>query len=188
MQYHLTAADLSYLHADGSQLFSSLTFSFNMTRTGLIGPNGVGKSTLLDILAGRKSASGGSLTRAGRVAYLPQSDCLSASANVADALGLRAEIRAHERIQRGEGEAADFELIESLWDLPERIEILFDQLAISYLRLDQPASALSGGELMRVRLARLLLTRARVPASRRADQSFRPAGARVRLSAHRVVE
>jgi ATPase subunit of ABC transporter with duplicated ATPase domains len=157
MQYHLSAAGLHYLHADGSRLFGPLTFSFNMTRTGLIGPNGVGKSTLLEILAGRKNASSGSLDRTGRVAYLPQSDCLMARASVADALSFASEIHAHERIARGEGETVDFEMLENHWDLPERIDMVFNQLAISNLRLDQPARTLSGGELMRVRLAGLLL-------------------------------
>jgi ATPase subunit of ABC transporter with duplicated ATPase domains len=78
-------------------------------------------------------------------------------ASVADALCFASEIHAHERIARGEGQPADFEMIENHWDLPERIEIVFDQLAISYLRPGQPARTLSGGELMRVRLAGLLL-------------------------------
>jgi ATPase subunit of ABC transporter with duplicated ATPase domains len=80
-----------------------------------------------------------------------------AGASVADALSFESEIHAHERIARGEGEPADFEMLENHWDLPERIDMVFNQLAISYLRLDQPARTLSGGELMRVRLAGLLL-------------------------------
>lgn len=157
MHYHLSAIDLGYNLPDGSNLFNSLTFSFNPVRTGLIGQNGVGKSTLLDLLAGRRRASAGSVNGAGKVSYLPQSDSITADATVADALRFAEAIRAHERIARGEGADADFEAVENLWDLPERIERVFEELGVAHLSLEQPVSTISGGELMRVRIARLLI-------------------------------
>jgi ATPase subunit of ABC transporter with duplicated ATPase domains len=157
MHYHLGAIDLGYNLPDGSTLFNSLTFSFNPVRTGLIGQNGTGKSTLLDLLAGRKAPTVGSINAVGRVSYLPQNDLIAADATVADALSFAAAIRAHERIASGEGTDADFETVDGLWDLPERIERVFEELAISHLSLAQPVDTLSGGELMRVRIARLLV-------------------------------
>ncbi|HEY5037510.1 MAG TPA: ABC-F family ATP-binding cassette domain-containing protein [bacterium] len=58
-------------------LFESLSFGlFEGERTGLIGPNGTGKSTLLKILAGVEKPDSGTLSvRKGlRVGYLPQQD------------------------------------------------------------------------------------------------------------------
>ncbi len=58
-------------------LFEGLSFGlFNGERTGLIGPNGMGKSTLLKILAGLETPDGGKLAarRGLRVGYLPQQD------------------------------------------------------------------------------------------------------------------
>src|SRR5688572_2286091 len=140
MHYHLSAIDLGYNLPDGSNLFNSLTFSFNPVRTGLIGQNGVGKSTLLDLLSGGKAASAGSINGAGKVSYLPQSDSITEDATVADALRFADAIRAHERIARGEGADADFEMVENLWDLPERIERVFEELGVSHLSLGQPVS------------------------------------------------
>ena len=157
MHYHLSAIDLGYNLPDGSNLFNSLTFSFNPVRTGLIGQNGVGKSTLLDLLAGHKSASAGSISGAGKISYLPQGDSITADATVADALRFADGIRAHSRIASGEGADADFEMVENLWDLPERITRVFEELGVSHLSLEQPVSTISGGELMRVHIARLLL-------------------------------
>ena len=58
-------------------LFENLSFGlFEGERTGLIGPNGTGKSTLLKILAGEEKPEEGTLAlRKGlRVGYLPQQD------------------------------------------------------------------------------------------------------------------
>jgi ATP-binding cassette subfamily F protein uup len=58
-------------------LFEGLSFGlFEGERTGLIGPNGTGKSTLLKILAGKETADEGTLSprRGLRVGYLSQQD------------------------------------------------------------------------------------------------------------------
>src|ERR1044071_847419 len=112
MHNHLGGVDLTYHHPEGSTLFSSLTFSFAGVRTGLVGPNGIGKSTLLDIRAVRRLPSSGSIVRAGRVGYLKQTQAFDRRATVADAIAFREELEAHDRIARGEAGIADFERVE----------------------------------------------------------------------------
>ncbi|MDP2866454.1 MAG: ATP-binding cassette domain-containing protein, partial [Elusimicrobiota bacterium] len=72
----LSCQDLS--KSFGSRpLFEGLSFGFSDgERTGLIGPNGTGKSTLLKILAGLESQDSGALTprRGLRLGYLAQQD------------------------------------------------------------------------------------------------------------------
>src|SRR5215470_2790538 len=106
MHFHISVVDLACRLSDGGRVFESLTFAFDMVRTGLVGPNGIGKTTLLDMLAGRRAPS------AGRIAYLPQSIALAPAASVAEALGVAAELAAHERIERGEGTVADVEQLD----------------------------------------------------------------------------
>ncbi len=63
-------------------LFENLTFGlFDNERTGLIGPNGTGKSTLLKILAGQETADSGELSvrRGLKVKYLAQRDSFEAA-------------------------------------------------------------------------------------------------------------
>src|SRR5262245_43047980 len=59
----------------GRTIFSSLSWSIqDDEKIGLVGPNGIGKSTLLRTLAGLEPPDGGAVTlrRGVRVAYLPQ--------------------------------------------------------------------------------------------------------------------
>ena len=70
----LQASDLTKAH-DGAALFDGLSFVLgDGERAGLVGPNGVGKSTLLRLLAGVDRPDRGAVaTGAGeRVGWLPQ--------------------------------------------------------------------------------------------------------------------
>jgi ATPase subunit of ABC transporter with duplicated ATPase domains len=157
MQNHLSAVDLGYRLPDGRFLFNHLTFSFSAVRTGLVGANGIGKTTLLEVLVGAREHAVGSLNRSGRVSYLPQSVSFDPSATVADAINVADRIAALERIERGEGPLRDFDLVADRWDLRERAEQVFAKLGVSQIALDRLVSSLSGGELTRVRIAGLLL-------------------------------
>jgi ATPase subunit of ABC transporter with duplicated ATPase domains len=157
MSTPLGAAGLSYALPDGTPLLSDLTFHLAPGRTGLVGRNGVGKTTLLDLLAGVRAPSGGRVLRTGRVAYLPQSAALPEGASVADALGVAGPWAAHERIGRGEGTLVDFDRVVACWDLPDRVAAALARTGLSDLPPERPLATLSGGEAMRVRLAALLL-------------------------------
>jgi ATPase subunit of ABC transporter with duplicated ATPase domains len=70
---HLTVTDLAYAHPGGELLFSGVSFRVAAGRhAGLVGANGVGKSTLMRILAGELSADEGAATLGGRALYMPQ--------------------------------------------------------------------------------------------------------------------
>ncbi len=70
-------------------LFAGISLSlFEGERTGLIGPNGTGKSTLLKILCGMEAADSGTITmrRGLRLAYVPQDDVFPEGATVESVL------------------------------------------------------------------------------------------------------
>jgi ATPase subunit of ABC transporter with duplicated ATPase domains len=157
MHNYLSAVELGYRLPDGRFLFNNLTFSFSAVCAGLVGANGIGKTTLLEILAGKREPSVGAISRCGRVSYLPQQARFVSSATVADAINLADQLAALERGERGEGTSEDFDLIADRWDLRERIEQVFSKLEISHIILDRRVESLSGGEMARVRIAGLLL-------------------------------
>ncbi len=68
----VSALTKSYGHRD---IFSGITFGVSKgARLGIVGPNGIGKTTLLRILAGEDEASSGTFhkARGARIGYLPQ--------------------------------------------------------------------------------------------------------------------
>ena len=70
---HIAVSGLAYAHPGGELLFSDVSFRLSPGRhAGLIGANGVGKSTLLRILAGELSADEGDAATGGHVGYMPQ--------------------------------------------------------------------------------------------------------------------
>ena len=74
----------SFGHVD---IFSGLNFTVEHgSRMALVGPNGVGKTTLLRILIGEDSASDGRVTKSKkiRIGYLPQTKDFQSDSTVWD--------------------------------------------------------------------------------------------------------
>src|SRR5437763_17084706 len=70
---HIAVSNLAYAHPGGDRLFEGVSFNIAPgEHVGLVGANGVGKSTLLRILAGRLPAEEGEAATGGRAAYMPQ--------------------------------------------------------------------------------------------------------------------
>ncbi len=70
---HLHVSDLAYAHPGGELLFHDVSFRLPAGRhAGLVGVNGVGKTTLLRVLAGELQSDTGDANLGGRVLYMPQ--------------------------------------------------------------------------------------------------------------------
>jgi ATPase subunit of ABC transporter with duplicated ATPase domains len=70
---HITVARLAYAHPGGDLLFSDVSFQLSPGQhAGFVGFNGVGKTTLLRILAGELTSDAGEVSIGGMVAYMPQ--------------------------------------------------------------------------------------------------------------------
>ncbi|HEX6369553.1 MAG TPA: ABC-F family ATP-binding cassette domain-containing protein [Longimicrobium sp.] len=153
----VVADRLAYSLADGRTLFSGLTLGFGRERTGLVGANGTGKSTLVRLLVGRLRPSAGTITRAGSIGYLPQDFQLRTDHPLAGVLGIADRLARVDRVLAGEASAGDLDAVGADWDLRERAEAVLARLGLSHLPLDRPALDVSGGEATRVALAGVLL-------------------------------
>ncbi|MFT3997855.1 MAG: ABC-F family ATP-binding cassette domain-containing protein [Asticcacaulis sp.] len=149
----ITLTGLSWATPDGHTLFSHLDLTFSGERTGLVGRNGVGKSTLLDLMSGALTPQSGSLTVNGTIAALPQFVHVAPEETVADIFGVSEALRRLQRIETGNATEDDF--AEADWTLEPRIET-----ALSALRLEaRPETqllSLSGGQRTRVGLSALM--------------------------------
>jgi ATPase subunit of ABC transporter with duplicated ATPase domains len=154
MSAFITLDRLGFQTADGRPLLAGLTLAFGRERTGLVGRNGVGKTTLIRLILGELRPSEGALARTGRLAVLRQAVQPPPGAGVADLMGLAEPLGRLARIERGEGSEAD--LAEADWELPGRLEAALVQVDLAGLDVDRPAETLSGGQVTRVRLAGLV--------------------------------
>ncbi len=141
-------------------------------RVGIVGPNGIGKSTLLRLLAGLEQPDTGRIVRTGAVGYLPQEPAPTAGETVLGYLARRTGV--------GEAEAAMDAVAARLEAEPEQAtaysEALdrflslggedFEARARAALadvglgpRSEQSMTTLSGGEAAKAALAAILLAR-----------------------------
>ncbi|WP_049576003.1 ABC-F family ATP-binding cassette domain-containing protein [Streptomyces sp. SBT349] len=155
----LTCSALSFQWPDGTTLFDGLTLSFGRGRTGLVGANGTGKSTLLRLLAGELRPSRGSVSVGGGLAHLPQNITLDTTLRVDQALGIGERRAALRAIESGDVDERHFEAVGDDWDVEERALATLGSLGLGGVGLDRTVGEMSGGETVLLRLAALLLER-----------------------------
>lgn len=151
----LTLQAISLKTPDLAQtLVSDLTISFGNEKTGLVGRNGCGKSSLLALMAGHLQPAAGSVSSTGSIGFFRQRfDDLSIP--VLQALGVQNAFDTMNRVISGTGSEADFSAVD--WTLEARVETALAQVGLPGLEPDTPLSQLSGGQRMRVSMARTLL-------------------------------
>lgn len=145
---------LSFCWPDGQPVFTELDLVLPPGRTGIIGDNGVGKSTLLRLVAGELTPSSGSVRTAGSCRWLPQRIVSSADDSVADLLGISAILRALERIESGSVDAEDFDTVGEDWDAAPRAVVALRSAGLDADEgwLSRRLTQLSGGEVMTIAL------------------------------------
>ncbi|MFF1397460.1 ABC-F family ATP-binding cassette domain-containing protein [Streptomyces sp. NPDC058287] len=155
----LTCSALSFQWQDGTPVIDGLSLAIGRGRTGLVGTNGTGKSTLLRLLAGQLTPSQGSVTVGGSLAYLPQNITLDTALRVDQALGIAERRAALRAIESGDVSEAHFDTVGDDWDVEERALATLGSLGLADVELDRTVGQLSGGETILLRLAALLLER-----------------------------
>jgi len=172
----LTATEIT-LHHGPLLVLSGVSLAVGpRSRIGLVGPNGIGKSTLLRVLAGLERPEAGAVRRdppSLRVGYLPQEPDARPGETLRAYLGRRtgvAEADAElERLTGLLGEdaghldaySAALERFLALGgdDIDARAQIVLADVGLPADRLDVEIGALSGGQAARATLAAILLAR-----------------------------
>lgn len=156
MPSSITLKNLSWSTPDGQRLFTNLDLSFGPGRTGLIGRNGTGKTTLLKLIDGTLTPSGGTVSRAGRVTMMRQMAQIPDDQTLADIFDMREALARLERIERGHPTDDDLDCAD--WTIEARFQDALAHVALPAMEPDKPFSELSGGEKTRALLAALLHT------------------------------
>ena len=153
MSASVSISSLCYATPDNTPVLDNLTLSFGPERTGIVGRNGVGKSTLLRLVAGDLRPSSGNLQVCGTTGVMRQEAFERPGQTISDLFGVRAQL---ELIARAEdGSASVDELAEVDWMLPASLEAALSRCGLSV----DPATELarlSGGQRTRAALAALI--------------------------------
>ncbi len=153
MPASISLSNLSWSTPDGRPLFSNIDLSFGPERAGLVGRNGVGKTTILKLVAGHIQPQAGSISVRGRIGMMRQNVQVGEHATVADLFGVTAELALLGKAVAGDATVEEIATID--WLLEERIAA-----ALSDVGLDAGPEthlvALSGGQRTRAGLAALV--------------------------------
>jgi ATPase subunit of ABC transporter with duplicated ATPase domains len=180
---HVAASNLAYAHPGGSLLFEGVSFKVSPgAHVGVVGVNGVGKSTLFGVITGRLPADEGDASTGGRVAHMPQDVGAAGDGRTVRELLLGLEtgalrnagdrMLAAERALAAGDDAAGMALGTAIGDWSElggyELEAQWDAACRRIVRqglgelADRPAITLSGGERKQLVLDVLLRSDAEV--------------------------
>ena len=151
---------VTYMHPNRDLLFTGLNLIINkQDKVALTGNNGVGKSTLLKIMAGLLPPSSGVVKSGSKPYYVPQifgqfNDC-----SIAQALQVENKLKALQEILDGHVTDENIASLDDDWAIEERCRASLHHWNLGDLDLSEKMEKLSGGQKTKVLLAGILIHR-----------------------------
>lgn len=159
-QFNILIQNISYTIPNGKQLFHQLTLSIGNEKSGLIGKNGVGKSTLIKLISGELTPDSGTINIIGTIATCPQNFTQYLNFTIAEIFAVDKKITALHNILHGSIDEQDFITLNDDWLVKERINEQLKNFGLENIDLNRSLKSLSGGEITRLWLAKTFFTNA----------------------------
>ncbi len=153
---YILIRDLNYTIRE-IPLFNQLSLNFGSAKMGLVGRNGVGKSTLMKLILGELKATSGKIEIQGKIVYCPQQFDKETCQTLADLLNLTEKFLALKQIEQGSTETKYYELLQSDWNFAEEARQTLQAFDLAHLSWERQLPSLSGGEKMRFMLAKTFM-------------------------------
>ncbi len=155
MSASITTTRLAWATPEGQPVLSDLHLSFTAERAGIVGRNGVGKTSLLKLLAGHLQPTAGTIAVHGSIGVLRQIVQVDPHETIADLLGVGADLALLRKAETGHADMA--ELAEADWTLESRLEGVLAKVGLD-VTADTKLARLSGGQRTRAALAGVLFS------------------------------
>lgn len=156
MPASIALSDVTLSTSDGRVLCSGINLSFRTERVGLVGRNGIGKTTLLSLITDRRLPQKGALSVNGTVAMLRQSVQNESGKTIVDLFGAKQQLAVLRRAEAGNSTAE--EVASADWTLEARIAAALARLGLE-VPVETELVTLSGGQITRARLAALIFAK-----------------------------
>lgn len=154
----LILQNIGYIHPNKDLLFEDIDLTINkQDKIALVGNNGIGKSTLLQIIAGRLQPSAGTVKASSTPYYVPQHFGQYNTYTIAQALGIADKLQALKEILGGQVTAGNMTALDDDWGIEERCSEALAHWGLEGMQLQQPMSTLSGGQKTKVFLAGIFI-------------------------------
>ncbi|WP_134499927.1 ABC-F family ATP-binding cassette domain-containing protein [Microvirga pakistanensis] len=153
MPASIILSKLSWSTPDGRALLSDLDLAFGLERAGLVGRNGVGKTTLLKLISGELRPHSGTVAVNGTLGILRQAVQVDPGETVADLFGIAEALALLRRAESGAATAE--ELADADWTLEARVAAALARVGLD-VEPETRLTAISGGQCTRARLAALI--------------------------------
>ena len=150
----LIIRDLSYTHPNKDVLFEQVTLTVNrLNKLALVGKNGVGKSTLLRIIAGELQHTNGQCKTDTRPYYIPQIAGRHNHLTISQALKVDAKLKALHSILDGNLSEENYTILDDDWTIEERCTESLHYWGLDDFDVSQRLEELSGGQKTKIFLA-----------------------------------
>ena len=156
----INVKNLSYSLSDGTKIIDNLSFNLDdFSKVGLVGVNGIGKSTILKLIVSDLVPNYGEVIKSNlNIAYLPQKFNEFNFNTVADVFGLENQVVSLTRVDNGTANIDDYINLDNHWDCDE---VINKRLEFFNLKFDllQKFDTLSGGEKVKTILSSIIYER-----------------------------
>ncbi len=154
---NIIVSDLTYHFPNQHPLFDHLNFSVEkQEKVSIVGNNGIGKSTLLKLMAGWLSPSEGCIISASQPYYVPQYTGILGK-SVAEVMHVSDKLSALDAIVKGSVSQQDYDILADDWEIESKCMAALSYWQLSHVTPGMAVDDLSGGEKTKVFLAGLLI-------------------------------
>ncbi|HYE55117.1 MAG TPA: ABC-F family ATP-binding cassette domain-containing protein [Chitinophagaceae bacterium] len=159
----LTLQNVQYHHSNKELLFDNVGLTINdYTKHALVGNNGVGKSTLLRIMAGILQPSAGIVYAGSAPYYVPQHFGQFNELTIAHALNVHDKLNALHHVLNGQVTETNLAVLNDDWTIEERCREALAYWGIEALDLKGKMETLSSGQKTKVFLAGVFIHQPRI--------------------------
>ncbi|MCP4355711.1 MAG: ABC-F family ATP-binding cassette domain-containing protein [Proteobacteria bacterium] len=156
---YISIKEVVYDFENQINLFKNISLTVNSgEKLAIIGDNGIGKTTLLEILQGDLTQSKGSIKVNGTLEFLPQ--IITKNGSVADILGISEKLEAINSVEQGDCSEKLFDIINNDWDIVTKVTKQLDIFNLNHLDFKQNIETLSGGEKVKLLLVKMFISNA----------------------------